>query len=356
MNQYNVNSQEYLGCLSLELAAKCNLKCMMCSHPKNQTRSGVMNLDQFKLIIDKLLSTKIRTLSLNMGEPFMNTSIFEIISYAKDKGFFIYISTNGQLLTEKYIDKILETGVDHIKFSIEGYTPEVYEKIRFGGYFERLFKNVVTLKKLRDQTQSSLQLRIATILMEGNEDLVGFIKYWAPYCDSIDCLGLTNHIGVVSNEDIALMPYWTQRKSCPTITPFREINVLCNGDVVICCIDFLGQCVLGNLFEQDFEEIWYSKEMEDVRAKAYSDSLHLLHPCKGCYNADYSSFVDTLHSEINLLKKLIVAGKSNLLNSVKSVDARDSHCPSCGRQMIISWAGNCYHCITNSTSQPISQL
>ncbi len=355
MEQYNLNSQEYLGSVSLELAAKCNLKCIMCSHPKDQSRSGAMNLDQFKLIIDKLLHTKIRMLSLNMGEPFMNKELFEMISYAKDKGFFIYISTNGQLLTDESIKKILETGVDYIKFSIEGYVPDVYEKIRFGGSFERVFKNVATLKNLRDETKSSLSLKISTILMEGNEDLVGFIKYWAPYCDSIDCLGLTNHVGVVNNKDKSLVSDWIQRKACPTITPFREINVLCNGEVVICCIDFLGQCVLGNLLEQDFDEIWNSEKMADVRAKAYSENLHLLHPCKSCCNADYSSFIGSLYPEISLIKNLVDAGKTNLLEAVKSVDLKESSCRFCGRPMMISWAGTCYHCISNSSSQAAVQ-
>ena len=151
MTNLDTKSQNYLNVLSLELAAKCNLKCIMCSHPQGKSRTGIMSLENFKIILEKIAHTKINSISLNMGEPFMNKAIFEMITYAKTKGYHVYISTNGQLVTEEFSRKIVDTGVDFIKFSAEGYTREVYEGIRVGGSFKRLQLNIDGLKRERDK-------------------------------------------------------------------------------------------------------------------------------------------------------------------------------------------------------------
>jgi MoaA/NifB/PqqE/SkfB family radical SAM enzyme len=119
MEKLNTHSMEYLTTISMELASTCNLKCKMCSHPTNQRTDQMMNLEKFKIIIDKLLSTKIRNLFLNMGEPLMNRSIFPMVAYAKRKGFFVALSTNGILLTESYIDHIIKTGSILLNFPLK---------------------------------------------------------------------------------------------------------------------------------------------------------------------------------------------------------------------------------------------
>ena len=48
--------------------------------------------------------------------------------------------------------------------------------------------------------------------------------------------------------------------------------VLSNGDVVPCCLDSKGECVLGNLFESDMEEI-----LSSPRAKAIVDGFQRFH-------------------------------------------------------------------------------
>ena len=111
MKTLNPDSMEYLDTISIETASKCNLKCRMCSHPGNKRKLHFLGMDEFKKIINKFLKTKIRRLLFNMGEPLMNKNLFEMVKYSKEKGFFVYISTNGQMLNEEIIKKILSTGV-----------------------------------------------------------------------------------------------------------------------------------------------------------------------------------------------------------------------------------------------------
>lgn len=347
MSDLDVNSMEYLNTVSIETASRCNLKCKMCSHPTNERNSHFMGTDEFKTIIDRLLETKIRRVLFNMGEPLMNKDLFRMVTYAKDKGFFIYISTNGQLLSEKAINRVLDTGVDALKVSVEGCTPEVYEKIRIGGNFDRLFRNVVRLHELKTRRGSPLYSWISTVLMKGNEDIVEFVKFWGPYCDDIELSGMTDHIGLVeSNKDISLTDKWTHRKNCPQIKPFKELNVLSNGDMVLCCVDFHARCKLGNLLTDDLNDIWQSEKMTAIRTKAYSGQIPDIDPCRQCHICDYSGLLnDSLQTVGALLHRMVKNKRWSVLDKVRTVKEPGAVCTACGSLLKISFDGICLDCL-----------
>lgn len=308
-----------------------------------------MTFDRFKIIIDKLIQkTNIRRLSLNMGEPFMNKYIFRMISYAKRKGFFVYISTNGQLMTEDYIINTIKTRVDALKFSIEGYTPEMYKNIRIGGDFEKVFHNVVLMKQLRDRVKSSLYIWISTILMKGNENLLEFIKFWGPYCDEIEYTNPGDHIGLVDNSGISLSDKWHLRRSCPQIKPFRELDVLSNGDVVICCVDFHAKCVLGNLLEQDFDDIWQSEKMTDIREKAYTNRTNEIDTCKNCHMTNYSRvYWEGMRFEVSMIHDAVKRNQTETLQGIEWIGGAGANCPECGKNIKMSYGGVCMECLQN---------
>ncbi len=344
----DVDSMEYLSTVSVELHSQCNLKCSMCSHHTNPRKPHMMSVDHFKTILDKLADTPIKKLAFNMGEPFMNRYIYRMISYAKRKDFFVYISTNGALLKEEDLGKILKTGVDALKFSIEGYSPEVYESIRRGSNFDRVFRNVVRMKELRDRAGSKLYTWIHTILTQKNPDIVEFLKFWGPYCDEVEYSGLTDHIGLVDNKDLSLSPTWKPRKSCPQVKPFQEVDILSNGDMVLCCVDFHGRCVLGNLLEQSFQEIWTSEKMKNIRRKAYGDRLDELSPCRDCAQADYTAvFPPHMRYAVSLLHSMIKSKQWQVLENVKWTGGGGKilPCVGCGGPLDISFAGFCGNCV-----------
>src|SRR5690606_32247218 len=50
---------------------------------------------------------------------------------------------------------------------------------------------------------------------------------------------------------------------CPY--PWFSFSIACNGDVVACCRDLEHKTVLGNLLEQEFEEIWNGARYQQLR-------------------------------------------------------------------------------------------
>jgi MoaA/NifB/PqqE/SkfB family radical SAM enzyme len=103
------------------LTRRCNLRCKYCFVADSTTRE--LTTAEVKAAIDKLYSLGIRAIAFFGGEPTLRRDFCEILSYAHDKGFFTYFTTNGTLLDETYIDNIARTGVDFVELSVDG----VYE-------------------------------------------------------------------------------------------------------------------------------------------------------------------------------------------------------------------------------------
>ncbi|MBI5553658.1 MAG: SPASM domain-containing protein [Candidatus Diapherotrites archaeon] len=96
--------------LQVEVTTACNLKCTMCEHTYMQNVGG----------------------NLGIGEALLNRSFLEMVEYAKQKGIYAWFSDNMTLLTEEIANRVLDAGVDLIVLSLDGATPETFEKIRVG--------------------------------------------------------------------------------------------------------------------------------------------------------------------------------------------------------------------------------
>ena len=103
--------------IQIESVFACNASCVMCPvHAPSERKKGVMKLELFKEIIDKLepYKEKINKVDLwGLGEPLMDKKLNLKIKYAKEKGFKgIAIATNVELLDEKTAIGLFEAGLD----------------------------------------------------------------------------------------------------------------------------------------------------------------------------------------------------------------------------------------------------
>src|SRR5258707_9368249 len=69
-----------------------------------------------------------------MTEPFMTRDFPDRLALVRDAGVtFSDIITNGTLLTERSIGKVLDAAISRLTFSMYGGTKEIFEAIRTGG-------------------------------------------------------------------------------------------------------------------------------------------------------------------------------------------------------------------------------
>jgi MoaA/NifB/PqqE/SkfB family radical SAM enzyme len=160
----------------VEPAIACNLKCVMCPWreiAKKVENHGIMTLAVWEAIrpyLDQVQSVDFT----GGGEPLLQPNLGQWIADATEAGCETGFLTNGLLLGAEKLKKILDAGINWICISIDGATPEMYNKIRIGSDFDRVCKNVANIARLR--TGNVPKTMINFVLMNINfhqvEDIV----------------------------------------------------------------------------------------------------------------------------------------------------------------------------------------
>ncbi len=99
---------------------KCNLDCWYCWAYNNKVKG--MTEDIARRSIDWLHDRGCRVLALMGGEPLLRPQFaHKVIYYAAQKGFWIYVGTNGRLLRPDVADRLGDAGVAVFNFAIDAW-------------------------------------------------------------------------------------------------------------------------------------------------------------------------------------------------------------------------------------------
>jgi len=83
------------------------------------------------------------------GEPLLYDALPEVLSYAKKLGFFVKLSTNGLIYSQRAEE--IKGQVDRIYFSLDAASREEYRRIRGVDGFEDVINSVKTAQRLHEQ-------------------------------------------------------------------------------------------------------------------------------------------------------------------------------------------------------------
>lgn len=134
----------------IEITNACNLNCKMCPRNFLKVPFRHMDLRVYKKVVDRLDGVHTLTLT-GWGEPFYYDKIFDCIEYAKKKGLKVKLTTNGVLLNDAKIDKIFESGLDEITFSID----HIRGDPDFGHPNKAALRNIEKIISIRRKKKSS---------------------------------------------------------------------------------------------------------------------------------------------------------------------------------------------------------
>lgn len=109
---------------------RCNLRCKHCySTSLDIDFKDELSTEQIKATIDDLKVAHVPVIIFSGGEPLLRPDIFEITEYAKAKGFYVALSTNGTLIDENNIEQIKAANYQYVGISIDG-LEEVHDEFR----------------------------------------------------------------------------------------------------------------------------------------------------------------------------------------------------------------------------------
>jgi MoaA/NifB/PqqE/SkfB family radical SAM enzyme len=271
----------------LETVAGCNAKCVFCPNGNGSSKipPGRMDWELFRKIIDESTDHSIRRISpYLMNEPLLDRDLGKKIRYIAERRrheFAIKINTNASLLDEEMARSLIGSGLDRLHFSCHGISRESYEESMQGLSLEKTLANIDRFLNILNKN-SSKRPKVAVTMVRTKlieHELPRIKTYWEARGVSVHIRPLENR----ANHEIGRKGFapldWTKFSWCKRL--FTQANILTNGDMILCCVDYGYTTVLGNVGRQSIKEIWNSEKTRDIRRRFLSGKTEglLCHSC-----------------------------------------------------------------------------
>jgi MoaA/NifB/PqqE/SkfB family radical SAM enzyme len=298
--------------ISVNLTLRCNLSCSMCTTCYDAPE---LSLDEVRSIIDQTAEWGVEVFNPLGGEPFMRGDIEEILSYAVLQGFYVTLTTNGTLITERRARSVAGIPSDrlHFNISLDG-DAESNDAVRGEGSYERAIQGYRRLREADSSAGNAKRKILAnTILHAGNLDRFEEIleEQEGLGFDGVQILNLfragpetpeagrelwfgMEHYGKLgklcerlaakaagqphagyriqnSPEEILKIPRYYQEDLKPLEAPcwagWKELYINADGKAIMCDgkLDFLAGA-FGDTRKQSLRELWSSPALEARRA------------------------------------------------------------------------------------------
>jgi radical SAM protein with 4Fe4S-binding SPASM domain len=260
--------------VQIESTNLCNAKCVFCPRDEMHRRQGIMEMDLLRKIVDECAALGITHVRVhNYGEPFLDKQLVEKVRYAKAKGIReVGMISNGSLIDEDVARGMIDAGLDAINISVDASGKETFERTRVNLKYDDVIGNIKTLVRLRGEAgKVRPKLILSFVRQDNSADEQRFIDEWKQIADKIHVTDLHNWAGTLNAKSDVQYPCYRL---------WQTFTVLWDGRVSLCCADFDGRHVLGDLRTSTIAQVWNSAPYRAVRRQ------HLEHGgpeiCRSC--------------------------------------------------------------------------
>lgn len=321
----------------IEITNHCNLLCETC--PRTFTtyeQPQTLAWDDFVRVVEQFPDME-RAVLHGIGEPLLNKDLPRMIVYLKVRGVYVLFNTNATLLTEDWARKLIESGLDEIRVSIDGANPKTYALIRGAPLFHKVVGNLKRFIEIQKELQAATPR--PSLWMTGMKENIAelpavvrlaahigvpevYLQRMVYYHDAdgapgmlddghglfvtfdeivnrivTESVALAHSLGVVLRASGATTPQHSlkgegaitsdvpQRPWAACMRPWTTAYVTANGNLLPCCISPFAtpdyeSLKLGNVFDQPMDKTWNADSYQEWRTRLLSDHPH--EACAGC--------------------------------------------------------------------------
>lgn len=250
--------------LNIETTNHCNLSCTICPVNRGMVREKqYLDPALFERLVEQTPSLRF-VLPFQWGEPLLHPELDRMVRFATDRGVRSMLTTNGTLLDDDWIARLLRSGLTRLTVSVDG-DAVTHERIR-GVPLEDLRQRVVALRQARDRARSPLAIDVSMVLDESTRPAIDHYRsQWT---------GLADRVQVIPR--LAEGP---RRHPCRELWR-GSLVVLVDGTVTACCADSEGALALGHVDEATPTAILNSERFQAVRRQHAAREFPS--PCATC--------------------------------------------------------------------------
>jgi len=311
----------------VETTSRCNSLCETCILTfGGREAKRDLTYAAFRRIVDQFPALE-RVVLHGIGEPLLVRELPAMIRHAKVLGAHVLFNSNAITLTGRWQRELVDAGLDEIRVSLDASTRETYARIRGVDALPKIIENLAAFagyRQARGVTHPKVSLWF-TGMHENLGELPGLVPIavqaggaeihlqrlvynglgLAVEAQSLfgrlrpdeaevirateraaQAAGITFTASGATTPEVSLTPHGASTKPWSHCRrPWMLVYVTVHGNVLPCCIspwvaDPYEGIILGNLFAQPLEEIWWGGGYETFRAALLGHEPP--QPCRGC--------------------------------------------------------------------------
>jgi|GEM_PF-1108701 radical SAM additional 4Fe4S-binding domain len=336
--------------IAIEILEMCNLRCRYCYVAAGIMGNNIMKLEDYMKIIENIISIKNKYnrigITFTGGEPTLHPDLIDMVRKAKDIGIDrIALVTNGTLMNKRFLDNLIDAGLEWIAVSIDSYLAEdndylrgkgVYEKVietlKILSQYENIYKSLsvtLTSKNIsKDNAEGLVKLGkkynvdaivFNMIMLEGNlieniNDLMPSYDEYLKFIKFLETELITEYFGdidIIVGEPWAglfdpVMPFGLT-KIMKTVIPntrmcsagLTSLGVFSNGDLTPCLMLREKQFIIGNLIKEKLIDLIDNELLRKIRgnSKVICGLCEYSNYCGGCYARSLQVFKNAFYAD-----------------------------------------------------------
>lgn len=312
--------------LYVETTSRCNSKCQTCILTfGGREPADDLTWDRFRQIVDQFPLLE-RVVLHGIGEPLLNPDLARMVAHLKTRDASVIFNSNAIALTDRRADALIAAGLDELRVSVDATSRDPYARIRGVDAWDKVIGNLERLdarKRQRGVSNPRVSLWF-TAMRENIEEIGGLVPLArrvgaaAIYLqrlvynglglatagqslharlgrreseliqatqDAAAAAGIDFSASGATAPEVSLTPLQDSRPWSACRRPWTLAYVTVHGNVLPCCIApwvtaHYDGIVLGNLFGQSLEDIWWGARYERFRHDLQTDAPP--EPCAGC--------------------------------------------------------------------------
>ena len=286
----------------IETTNACNMKCKMCPRTTMMTRPiEALNMETYRKIVDQLkpwtknewknwesfveknykiskndmsenhfflyVIPKVITMH-GYGEPILDPRIVERVKLLTEKNIPSYFSCNPANINIEKTIKLFESGLDYIKYSIEGTSDQRHKKIRgAASNFDDSYKKILQLLDIKKKKNYKTTIVITMINLDRPDQLEEWeeLKEKFKGLDVYIYLKSQNQRWYKSHTQQTQSIHWTELCQFP----WSSMTIKSNGEVAMCVGDYNNDIIFGDAEKESLYDIWNGEKYRKFREKHF---------------------------------------------------------------------------------------
>ena len=271
--------------IKVEPTPLCHMRCChwhRSDQPSRFPPDAMLSIDQFVRIVEPISDTLLGISLSYRGDPLHNPALFDMIRYCGQRNIGTTLPTSfSYRYDDSALERLVDSGLDHIAVAVDGTTQEIYEQYRIGGNLDWVMGNcrrLVDIKRKRGSRSPIVEFKFIEFPHNGHQKEEARLL-----CASLGCdrFVVAQDWGTpMSDHEFEKLLAWSRkRRAC--CWPYRSMVVQWNGQVAPCCEG--EHYNMGNVLDDGILAVWNNQQYQALR-RVFSDgdSESVTNYCDGC--------------------------------------------------------------------------